>query len=67
MIPLDFENWKDCIVKQCRIPLTTGFARERLAVYRNRELAETREFIRLYGEAHYSRVVEWFNRIAQEG
>ncbi len=66
MIPQDFESWKDCIERQCRIPLTATFARERLKVYSNRELAETREFIRLYGEAHYLRVVDWFGRIALE-
>ncbi|MBK1442128.1 hypothetical protein JHJ32_19175 [Parapedobacter sp. ISTM3] len=66
MIPQDFESWKDCIERQCRIPLTAAFARQRLNVYNNPELPETQQFIRLYGEEHHKRVVDWFSRIALE-
>jgi len=64
MIPQDFESWKECIERHCRIRLTAAFARERLAVYSNRGLPETRQFIRLYGEDHYLRILDWFGRIA---
>jgi len=66
MIPQDFESWKDCIERRCRIPLTADFARKRLIIFTNRDLRETREFIRLYGEAHYLRIIDWFGRIALE-
>ncbi|SFC25132.1 hypothetical protein SAMN05421747_10710 [Parapedobacter composti] len=66
MIPQDFEDWKDCIERRCRIRLTAAFARERLEVYNNLSHSETRQFIKLYGEEHHRRVVSWFTRIATE-
>lgn len=64
MIPQNFESWKDCIERQCGIPLTTAFAQSRIVVYENRDLHETQRFIRLYGEEHLQNVLEWFRRIA---
>lgn len=64
MIPQNFEDWKTCIEKKCQIPLTTAFANQRLTIYSQRELPETQRFIKLYGETHYLRVMEWFSRIA---
>lgn len=64
MIPQSFEEWKICIEKKCHIPLTAAFARQRLIIYSQRELPETQRFIKLYGETHYLRVMEWFSRIA---
>lgn len=67
MIPTDFDSWKTCIEQQCGIPLTVEFAKQRLALYTNRELPETRQFIRLYGHPHYARIVHWFGQIAHGG
>ncbi|TJZ53735.1 hypothetical protein FAZ15_17065 [Sphingobacterium olei] len=64
MIPQNFEEWKICIEKKCQIPLTVAFASQRLTIYSQRELPETQRFIKLYGEPHYLRVMEWFSRIA---
>lgn len=33
MIPITFEEWKDCIVNDCHIKLTKEFATSRLKVY----------------------------------
>lgn len=63
MIPEDFESWKYCIQFKCNIPLTASFAKERLAVYSDSELPETKRFIRLYGEEHHARIKDWFGKI----
>ncbi|MEM8526327.1 MAG: hypothetical protein AAGG68_16920 [Bacteroidota bacterium] len=62
MIARNFEEWKDCIVNDCRIKLTRAYAQSRLKVYENRNNRETKEFIRLYGENHWSNVVYWLKK-----
>lgn len=67
MIPQDFESWKICIEEKCGIPLTKDFAAKRLAVYEDKEQAETRRFAALYGQQHLDNVLSWFRKIhAQE-
>lgn len=63
MIPLTFEQWKECIQQDCGITLTKQFARERLTVYENAENAETKKFITLYGEHHLLNIIQWFQQI----
>lgn len=36
MIPQAFEQWKNCIINDCKINLTKGFAEQRLAVYKDK-------------------------------
>jgi len=60
MIPQTFEQWKSCIINDCKINLTEDFARQRLAVYRNGEHSETRKFVQLYGEQHLQNIIQWF-------
>ncbi len=64
MIPQTFDEWVSCIVNDCKIELTKEFAQQRLTVYQNKENAETKKFISLYGEQHLMNVIEWFNRVA---
>jgi len=59
MIPQTFNEWKHCIINECKISLTADFARQRLAVYQNRQHGETQRFIGRYGEAHLQRVIDW--------
>lgn len=63
MIPNTFNEWKDCIVNHCKIPLTKDFATQRLNVYTNRENPETKKFVALYGERHLERIINWLNMI----
>lgn len=63
MIPQTFEQWKHCIVNDCKINLTKEFAQERLNVYQDRQQPETDKFIRLYGEQHLNNVITWFQQI----
>lgn len=63
MIPQTFEEWKDCIVNDCKINLTKEFAQQRLAVYQDKRNPETQKFISLYGEQHHANIIHWFNKI----
>lgn len=62
MIPQTFNDWKNCIVNECKINLTREFATKRLAVYQDNKNAETQKFISLYGEQHLQNIISWFNQ-----
>lgn len=63
MIPQTFEEWKNCIINDCKINLTKAFAQSRLEVYENRNNSETQKFVKLYGEAHLNNIIYWLNKI----
>ena len=63
MIPQTFEQWKSCIINDCKINLTKEFARQRLTVYQDGDNTETRKFIQLYGKQHLLNIIEWFGMI----
>jgi hypothetical protein len=67
MIPQDYPGWRRCIEHDCGIALTQAFARERLAELRQPGHERTAQFIRLYGEEHWRRVVGWFAQVAGDG
>lgn len=61
-----YEDWKHCIVEQCRIPLTKAFVAQRLAALADRGDWTTRRFLEVWGERHLSQVVVWFKRALSE-
>ncbi len=63
MIPQTFEQWKNCIEKDCKINLTQEFSEQRLTVYQNTACEETKKFISLYGAQHHINIVLWLNQI----
>jgi hypothetical protein len=63
MIPQTFNDWRNCIINDCKINLTKDFASQRLAVYQNPQNPETQKFIALYGETHLQNVISWFNQM----
>ena len=63
MLPYTFEEWKNCIVNDCKIDLTKAFAAQRLAIYENRKNPETQKFVSLYGEQHLLNIITWLKRI----
>lgn len=63
MIPQTFNDWKNCIVNDCKIELTTHFAIQRLAVYEDRNNQETKKFVSLYGEQHLQNIINWYKQI----
>lgn len=64
MIPQTFNEWKNCIINDCKINLTKDFAERRLAVYQDRQNSETQKFISLYGEQHLQNIINWLTQIA---
>jgi hypothetical protein len=63
MIRKTFNDWKNCIVNDCKINLTQEFATERLAVYQGNKNGETQKFISLYGQQHLSNIIKWLQQI----
>lgn len=66
MIPQTFEQWKSCIINDCKINLTEDFAKKRLAVYGDGENHETRKFVQLYGAQHLQNIIEWFTMVLKK-
>jgi len=64
-IPTTYEDWVHCITVKAGIELTPEFARERIAAIGDRRSAESMRFIRLYGESHWTRIVQWYRRVAE--
>lgn len=63
MIAQTFEEWKNCIVNDCKINLTKEFAKSRLKVYEDRSKPETKKFIKLYGESHLNNIIYWLKKV----
>jgi hypothetical protein len=63
MIPRTYEEWKSCIVEDCKIDLTKAFAQDRLQVYRQAQHTETVKFVSLYGEQHLNNIIHWFTKV----
>ena len=63
MLPQTFQDWKNCITKDCKINLTKEFAQERLKVYQNNKNSETLKFVSLYGREHLKNIIEWLKLV----
>lgn len=66
MIAQTFDQWINCIINECKISLTKDFVKERLTVYQDKQNQETKKFISLYGEQHYSNVINWLRKIKND-
>ena len=63
MIPQTFDEWKHCIINDCKINLTKEFALQRLEVYQDKNHSETKKFVSLYGEQHLNNVILWYSQV----
>lgn len=61
-IPETFNEWRYRIKQKGQIKLTQKYIKQRLAILRVLDHGETQQFIRLYGDHHWQRVVSWFER-----
>jgi len=66
MFPVTYDQWKQCITRDCGIPLTRPFVAERIAELTDADNAYTDQFIRLYGAVHHSLVLTWFHKALNE-
>jgi len=64
--PENYAQWQHCITVECGIPLTAEYVAARLTVWRNPQSEETRRFRRLYGDAYWQQVLQWFEQAEQE-
>ncbi len=65
-IPETYEHWHHCITVECGIALTPEFIATRLSEWRNEKAEKTVRFRRVYGDAHWQRVIGWFERAESE-
>lgn len=63
MKPENFQQWKICITKDCKVNLTKTFAQERLSIYTDYKHPETKRFRNLYGQQHLDNIINWFKKI----
>ena len=66
MLPTTYEDWKNCIVNDCKIKLTHDFVSKRLKVYEDKRHPETKKFVALYGQQHLGNIIYWLKRAAKE-
>jgi hypothetical protein len=45
MIPHSYDEWKKCIVEDCKIKLSQDFVARRLKIYHDKNNPETRQFV----------------------
>lgn len=66
VVPETYDHWRHCITVECGIPLTSEFVAQRLGVWMDEESEQTVRFRRLYGDAHWLKVIGWFERAKSE-
>lgn len=60
MIPNNYNKWKYCIERDCGIPLTMAFAKERIQALADKKNPHTISFINCYGISYHQQVMDWF-------
>ncbi len=64
LFPQSYESWRYCIEHKCGLRLTSDFIQQRISILTDPRQEETQRFARLYGHAHLTQVVAWFQRAA---
>ncbi|TQV88571.1 hypothetical protein [Aliikangiella coralliicola] len=59
-IPNSYEEWRHCITVECGLELTHDFIEKRIESLQNTNEHYTQQFLRLYGQQHYQKVISWF-------
>jgi len=62
MIPETFEQWLNCIEKDCKIELTKQFCEKRLVELNDSNDKSSLDFKNKYGQQHFENVKMWFER-----
>ncbi|MBX2847095.1 MAG: hypothetical protein KTR16_02150 [Acidiferrobacterales bacterium] len=66
IIPNTYEEWRHCIVVECGLELNKRFIEKRISALEDKSQHYTEQFIRRYGEQHYSQVLGWFRLSMQQ-
>ncbi len=64
--PRTYDQWRQCIVVDCGIELTSAFIDQRLSALRDPADAQTAQFGELYGDRYLAQVIEWFELARSE-
>jgi hypothetical protein len=64
--PQTFEQWRNCIERDCGIELSKPFCSKRINVLSDSESAETKRFVQCHGQRHLAQVLLWFNQVNNE-
>jgi hypothetical protein len=67
MIPETYEQWRRCIEVDCGLVLSPDYIAERVRELSDAQHERSRQYVRLYGDAHRLRVIGWFQRAATTG
>ena len=59
-IPKNYQEWQHCIIVECGLELTPSFVEKRITSLQNTSEHYTQQFLRLYGQQHYEKVLGWF-------
>ncbi|MGC6433722.1 MAG: hypothetical protein ACON4M_05950 [Crocinitomicaceae bacterium] len=62
MIPRNFEDWKLCIEKDCKIELSEKFCKDRISILTDKSSIETKRFESIYGQLHLENVISWYKK-----
>ena len=66
MIPQDYDEWYHCITVKCGIELTDSFIDQRIKALESDTDYKTQQFVQLYGQAHYQKVLSWFHQAKKQ-
>ncbi len=66
IVPRTYEEWKNCIVVECGIPLTLDYVQARLQVLQNPTAHHTQRFVKQWGSDHLARTIAWFSKAEKE-
>ena len=65
-VPGSYEEWVHCITVECGLKLDPSYIQTRIAALNDPRQEHTRQFTRLYGDAHRERVIQWFQLSLKE-
>ena len=66
VIPQTYQQWRHCIEVECGLALTGEFIDARIQELARLDHFRTQQFVRLYGESHRARVLDWFRQAGAE-
>lgn len=66
MIPINYNEWRNCIENDCKIRLSKTFIDKRLKIYSNLDNPETKKFVQLYGINHLKNILNWLKQASEK-
>lgn len=64
--PSNYAEWKQAITVRGKLEFSPAVLENRLRELSNTALPATKEFIRLYGDAHHQQICTWYQQAVEE-